>query len=109
MSPPVIAVFGATGTQGSDSFCHLGEGSNICTTGSSVVDALLSDGTFIPRAITRNPASAQALALKARGAEVAQANIWDKESIIKAITGCEGVFGVCQVPFIGIRRSLTVL
>ncbi|KAI0248748.1 hypothetical protein BJV78DRAFT_1233113 [Lactifluus subvellereus] len=77
MSPPVIAVFGATGTQGS-----------------AVVDALLSDGTFTPRAITRNPASDKALALKARGAEVAQADIWDKESIIKAITGCEGVFGV---------------
>ncbi|KAI0248743.1 hypothetical protein BJV78DRAFT_1233069 [Lactifluus subvellereus] len=70
MSLPVIAVFGATGTQGS-----------------AVVDALLSDGTFTPRAITRNPASDKALALKARGAEVAQADIWDKESIIKAITG----------------------
>jgi uncharacterized protein YbjT (DUF2867 family) len=74
---PVIAVFGATGTQGS-----------------AVVDTLLSDGTFTPRAITRNPASDKALALKARGAEVAQANVWDKESIKKAITGCEGVFGV---------------
>ena len=60
------------------------------------MDALLSDGAFTPRAITRNPASDKALALKARGAEVAQANVWDKESIKKAITGCEGVFGVRQ-------------
>jgi len=77
MSPPVIAVFGATGTQGS-----------------TVVNSLLSDGTFTPRAITRNPASDKALTLKARGAEVVQADVWDKESIKKAITGCEGVFGV---------------
>jgi uncharacterized protein YbjT (DUF2867 family) len=73
-----------------------------------VVDALLSDGTFTPRAITRNPASANALALKARGAEVAQADIWDKESIKNAITGCEGVFGARQVSFIAIRLSFTV-
>ena len=61
-----------------------------------MVNTLLSDGSFIPRAITRNPASDKALALKARGAEVAQADVWDKESIKKAITGCEGVFGVRQ-------------
>jgi uncharacterized protein YbjT (DUF2867 family) len=77
MSPPIIAVFGATGTQGS-----------------AVVDALLSDATFTPRAITRKPTSEKALALKARGAEIAQADIWDKESIKKAIAGCEGVFGI---------------
>jgi hypothetical protein len=59
-----------------------------------VVDTLLSDGTFSPRAITRNPASEKALALKAKGVQVAQADLWDKESIKKAITGCEGVFGV---------------
>jgi NmrA-like family len=104
MSRPVIAVFGATGTQGPASFSVIWERRlTLFTTGSAVVDTLLSDGTFTPRAITRNTASDKALALKTRGAEVAQANIWDKESIIEAITGCEGVFGVRRVPFIAIR------
>jgi hypothetical protein len=77
--------------------------------GSSVVDALLSDSTFMPRAITRNPASEKALALKERGAQVALADVWDRESIKQAIAGCEGVFGVCQVRIpILVPQSLTV-
>ena len=76
--------------------CHLVREPYLWKIGSTVVNALLSDGTFTPRAITRNPASDKALTLKARGAEVVQADVWDKESIKKAITGCEGVFGVCQ-------------
>lgn len=59
-----------------------------------MVNALLADGTFTPRAITRNTTSEKALALKSKGAEVVEANLWDKESIKKAIAGCEGVFGV---------------
>jgi uncharacterized protein YbjT (DUF2867 family) len=43
--------------------------------GSAVVNALLSDGTFTPRAITRNTASEKAFALKEKGAEVAEADL----------------------------------
>ncbi|KAG2342315.1 hypothetical protein BDR05DRAFT_964275 [Suillus weaverae] len=43
MSPRIVAVFGATGTQGL-----------------SVIQALLADGTFVPRAITRNCSSEKA-------------------------------------------------
>ncbi|KZP02738.1 NmrA-like protein, partial [Athelia psychrophila] len=72
----IVAVFGATGTQGS-----------------SVVNALLQDKTFSPRAITRNPSSDAAKALAARGVEVVTGDLWDKESIRKAVAGCEAVFG----------------
>ncbi|KAH7913128.1 hypothetical protein BJ138DRAFT_1003031 [Hygrophoropsis aurantiaca] len=77
MSLRIVAVFGATGTQGS-----------------SVVKALLADGTFIPRAITRNPESDKAQKLKALGAQVAQADLWDVDSLKTAMSGCEAVYGV---------------
>jgi len=59
-----------------------------------VVNELLKDKTFVPRAITRNASSDAAKDFAARGAEVATADLWDKESIKKALTGCEAVFGV---------------
>jgi uncharacterized protein YbjT (DUF2867 family) len=73
----IITVFGATGTQGS-----------------SVVDAILADGTFVPRAVTRDPSSQSAQQLKARGAQVVEADLWKVESLTKAIEGSEAVFGV---------------
>lgn len=77
MSPRIVAVFGATGTQGS-----------------AVVQTLLADGTFIPRAITRNSNSENAMKLKTLGAEVAEADLWDIESLKQAMSGVEAVFGV---------------
>ncbi|KAG1862807.1 hypothetical protein DFJ58DRAFT_227418 [Suillus subalutaceus] len=77
MSPRIVAVFGATGTQGS-----------------SVVQALLADGTFVPRAITRNSSSEKALKLKTLGAEVAEADLWDINSLKQALSGVEAVFGI---------------
>lgn len=58
------------------------------------MNALLEDKTFVPRAITRNASSDAAKALAARGAEVATGDLWDRESIKKALEGCEAVFGV---------------
>lgn len=81
-SPRIVAVFGATGTQGS-----------------SVVKALLADGTFVPRAITRNSSSERALKLKTLGAQVAQADLWDIDSLKQALSGVEAVYGVCHVSF----------
>ncbi|OAX42637.1 NAD(P)-binding protein [Rhizopogon vinicolor AM-OR11-026] len=77
MSPRIVAVFGATGTQGS-----------------SIVQALLADGTFIPRAVTRNPNSEKAIKLKTLGAEVAQADLWDIDSLKQVLSGVEAVYGV---------------
>lgn len=76
-SPRIVAVFGATGTQGL-----------------SVVQALLADGTFVPRAITRNSSSEKALKLKTLGAEVAQADLWDIDSLKQALSDVEAVYGV---------------
>lgn len=71
-----------------------------------MVNELLKDKTFVPRAITRNASSDAAKDLAARGAEVATADLWDKESIKKALTGCEAVFGVSVDPTIR-NRQLT--
>ncbi|KAJ7769136.1 hypothetical protein DFH07DRAFT_915238 [Mycena maculata] len=76
-SPRIVSVFGATGTQGS-----------------SVIDALLKDGTFVPRAITRNPDSEAAQKLKARGVEVVKGDPLDKASLLRALPGSEAVFAM---------------
>ncbi|KAJ6545594.1 hypothetical protein B0H19DRAFT_1168036 [Mycena capillaripes] len=76
-SSPTVTVFGATGLQGS-----------------AVARALLKEGTFIPRAITRNPESAAALKLKAEGIEVVKADPLDKASLVGAIRGSEAVFAI---------------
>ncbi|KAJ6485233.1 hypothetical protein DFH09DRAFT_1054451 [Mycena vulgaris] len=78
MSPSrIVSVFGATGLQGS-----------------AVVRALLKDGTFTPRAISRDPTSEAALKLKASGAEVVKGDPLDKASLLSALRGSEAVFAV---------------
>lgn len=73
MSHPIIAVLGATGAQGG-----------------GVVDALLKQGNWTVRAVTRSAAKAQALAK--RGVEVVEADLGDKASLIKAFEGAAGAF-----------------
>ncbi len=75
----VIAVVGATGAQGS-----------------GLVRAILDDssGGFAVRAITRDPKSAAASALAARGAEVVQADIDTPDSVRRAFDGAHGAFCV---------------
>ncbi|KAJ7075321.1 hypothetical protein B0H15DRAFT_894311 [Mycena belliarum] len=82
-SSRIISVFGATGLQGS-----------------SVVDALLKDGSFTPRAITRNPESEAAMKLKARGVEVVKGDNADKSSLVEALRGSEAVFAVTFPAFL---------
>jgi len=74
---PIVTVFGATGKQGS-----------------SVVRALLADGGFHVRGVTRNPNSSAAKALKSQGVEVVEGNLLIKETVEKAIAGSTIVFGV---------------
>ncbi|KAJ7082954.1 hypothetical protein C8R44DRAFT_822638 [Mycena epipterygia] len=76
-SPRIVSVFGATGLQGS-----------------AVINALLKDATFTPRAITRSPESETALKLKARGVEVVKGDFLDKASLVNALRGSEAVFAV---------------
>ncbi|MBE1490827.1 NmrA/HSCARG family protein [Plantactinospora soyae] len=70
-----ISVLGATGVQGG-----------------AVARALLADGTFEVRAITRNASSARAQALAALGAEVVEATLNDEASLRKAFDGAYGAF-----------------
>ncbi|KAJ7160621.1 hypothetical protein C8R43DRAFT_1124085 [Mycena crocata] len=76
-SSRIVSVFGATGRQGG-----------------SVIRAILKDGTFTPRAITRNPEAEGAQSLKALGVEVVKGDTLDKASLVSALRGSEGVFGV---------------
>ncbi|KAJ7779776.1 NAD(P)-binding protein [Mycena metata] len=73
---PIITIFGANGTQGA-----------------SVLEAVLADGKYTPRAVSRSLDSAGSKALIAKGVEVVVANLFDKESVISAIRGSEAVFG----------------
>ncbi|KAJ7082957.1 hypothetical protein C8R44DRAFT_688380 [Mycena epipterygia] len=86
-SPRIISVFGATGLQGS-----------------AVINALLKDATFTPRAITRDPNSEAALKLKARGVEVVKGDSLDKASLVSALRASEAVFAV-TVPIFPIKAE----
>lgn len=73
--PEFVTVFGATGAQGG-----------------SVVNALLEDGKFRVRAVTRNTRSEKALELARRGCEVFKADLDNEESIFKALKNAYGCF-----------------
>ncbi|KAJ7750103.1 hypothetical protein DFH07DRAFT_550670 [Mycena maculata] len=77
MASRIVSVFGATGTQGA-----------------AVIKALLKDGTFVPRAITRNSDTEAAQKLKQSGVEVVKGDSLDKASLVSAIRGSEAVFGI---------------
>ncbi len=83
VSKKIIAVLGATGSQGS----------GLC-------EAILSDfnGAFACRAITRNTGSDGAKALAAKGAEVVMADLDDEASLTEAFAGAYGVFAVTNYP-----------
>jgi uncharacterized protein YbjT (DUF2867 family) len=72
----VIVVMGATGRQGG-----------------GVSRALLKEGWHV-RALTRNPSSPKAQALKALGAEIVQGDMEDRQSLEAAFKGAYGVFSV---------------
>lgn len=75
----IIAVMGATGSQGG-----------------GLVQAILNDpnGGFAARAITRDPNSDKAKALAKAGAEVVAADLDNEESIRKAFAGAYGAYCV---------------
>jgi uncharacterized protein YbjT (DUF2867 family) len=66
------------------------------------VKVVLADGTFTPRAVSRNPDSDAAKALKAKGIEVVKGDLFDLESLKGAIKGSEAVFGVSLIPLASI-------
>ena len=77
MGKKIVSVVGATGVQGS-----------------SVVDALLREGDYSIRAITRKPGSDNAKALAAKGVEVVQADLNDLASLKAAFQGSYAVYAV---------------
>src|SRR2546429_3550056 len=70
--------------------------------GSSVLRALVKDGSYQIRAITRNPASEKAQALAAQGVEVVAADLNDEASVVKAFSGASVIFGTTDFfePFV---------
>ncbi|KAJ7092977.1 hypothetical protein B0H15DRAFT_929769 [Mycena belliarum] len=74
---PIITIFGATGSQGS-----------------AVLRAVLADGKYTPRAVSRSLESDESKALIAKGVEVVKANLFDVDSLKAAIRRSEAVFGV---------------
>lgn len=75
----ILAVIGATGTQGGSVIKHV------------LHDAELSQQYSI-RAITRDTESNKATTLKHQGVEVVQGNIFDRESLRRALVGAQTVF-----------------
>ncbi|XP_041263568.1 nmrA-like family domain-containing protein 1 isoform X1 [Onychostruthus taczanowskii] len=71
----LIVVFGATGAQGG-----------------GVARALLDDGSFEVRAVTRSPRKKEAEELRRRGAEVVKADQDDEASLERALAGAYGAF-----------------
>jgi uncharacterized protein YbjT (DUF2867 family) len=74
---PLVAVLGATGTQGG-----------------SVARALLEGGRFAVRALTRRPGGAAAQALRRAGAEVVPADLDEPATLRAAFAGAQGLFAV---------------
>ena len=77
MAKQMIAVMGATGTQGG-----------------GVVDELLDRQRFAVRVLTRNPNSAKAKALQAKGCEVVQGDFTKPETLEPAFKNAYGAFVV---------------
>jgi uncharacterized protein YbjT (DUF2867 family) len=77
MNKKIIAVVGATGAQGG-----------------SLARAILKDGEFAVRAITRKPTGDKARVLVSQGADVVAADLDDTASLIRAFHGAYGAFCV---------------
>jgi len=77
MSNNIISVVGATGSQGG-----------------SVIAALLKDSNYSIRAITRNPESDAAKALKAQGVQIAKADVNDLATLVAAFEGSSVIYAV---------------
>lgn len=77
MAKKIIAVTGATGAQGG-----------------GLVRAILADGEFAPRALTRKVDGPKARELAKLGVEVVAANLDDEASLRRAFEGAHGAFWV---------------
>ncbi|KZO91578.1 NAD(P)-binding protein [Calocera viscosa TUFC12733] len=83
---PIVLVTGATGSQGG-----------------AVVSELLKSDTVAVRILTRSATSEKALALKAKGAEVVQGDMFDGASLKTALTGVDRAFLVTDYQLKGVE------
>ncbi|KAJ7077690.1 hypothetical protein B0H15DRAFT_915212 [Mycena belliarum] len=90
---PIITIFGATGSQGTSDCLNFDAILNV-NLGSSVLNAVLADGRYTPRAVSRSLNSDASKALIAKGIEVVKADLSDIEALKTAMRGSEAVFGV---------------
>ena len=81
---PAIIVTGAAGLQGG-----------------RVIRALLAEGAWRVRAMTRDPRSAAALALRASGAEVVRGDLADPATLPAALEGADVVYAASCAPELG--------
>ena len=77
MGQKIVSVVGATGIQGG-----------------SVIDALLKEGDYSIRGITRNPGSENAKSLAGRGVEIVKADLNDLASLKTAFQGSFAIYAV---------------
>ncbi|KAK5030403.1 hypothetical protein LTS07_005187 [Exophiala sideris] len=82
----LIVVLGGTGNQGG-----------------SVIKAFLNDSSFRVRAVARNPSSAAAQALKAKGVDVVQGEFTDISSLTQAFKGANYIYAM--TPDIGVNGA----
>jgi len=62
--------------------------------GGSVVNALLEDGGWQVRALTRDPSSEASKALAAKGVELVKGDLSNKQDVLEALKGAYGFFAV---------------
>ncbi|KAJ5351118.1 hypothetical protein N7452_000092 [Penicillium brevicompactum] len=74
-TPKIIAIVGATGTQGS-----------------SVTRTFLTIPDWHVRCLTRDPSSEKALVLSKLGGELVQADLDDEDSLVRAFAGAHAIF-----------------
>ena len=59
-----------------------------------MISALLKDGSFLVRGVTRNASSQNARSLEGRGATVVQADLGDEQALREAVADAFAVFAV---------------
>jgi uncharacterized protein YbjT (DUF2867 family) len=93
MSKKLLVVFGATGNQGG-------------STAHFVLDDPSLSKTYTVRAITRSASNPKAEALKAKGAEIVEADMDDAGSISRAVEGAHTIFAVTTTLYTGDTRAV---
>lgn len=88
----LIVIVGITGVQVSYTPCFLTASNK--HQGSSVANTFLNNPNYTIRGTTRDPSSAKAESLSAKGIKIVQADLDDVASLHRAFTNATLIFGV---------------